>query len=83
MTSNKRKTSIREYAEEMEVTISDWQKTTWEDDKPVGGGEVRLVITALNEGGYNCTDVDLRDVITWVKANMPELLKETENAKYE
>ncbi len=35
----------------------------------------RLVIRAFNEGGYNCTDVDLLDVIDWVKQNKPELLK--------
>lgn len=33
-----------------------------------------LVIRALNEGGYNCTEVDLLHLINWVKENMPELL---------
>lgn len=37
----------------------------------------REVIIALNEGGYNCTFVDLLDIVDWVKANRPELLKET------
>ena len=80
MTSNERATNIREYAEEMEVTIADWQKTDFDDNHlPIPKGEKRLVINALNEGGYNGTEVDLLDVLKWVKANMPELLKEIEN----
>lgn len=55
------KTDIREYAEEMAVTI-------------ISKNE-RIVIKALNEGGYNLTEVDLVDVIQWVKRNKPELLK--------
>lgn len=37
--------------------------------------EVRLVLYARNEGGNNCTGVDLLDVIKWVKENKPELLQ--------
>ena len=50
------KTNIREYAENMPVTI------TSEDIN----GEKRLVIKALNEGGCNCTLVDLKDVIKFL-----------------
>jgi hypothetical protein len=39
-------------------------------------GPVRAVIKALNEGGCNSTEVDLLDVLSWVKANRPELLKD-------
>jgi len=60
-----RETNIREYAEEEEVIVTEH-------------GD-RLVVKSYNEGGYNCTEVDLLDIIDWVKANMPELLKETEN----
>ena len=28
----------------------------------------RLVIRAYNEGGYNCTDVDLLDLVDWLQA---------------
>lgn len=35
----------------------------------------RPVILAVNEGGHNCVEVDLLDVIDWVKENRPELLK--------
>ena len=58
--------SIREYAESMPVAIRK-------------RGE-RWVIDALNEGGYNGTEVDLVDVINFVKKYKPELLKETERS---
>ena len=50
-------TNIREYAEEMEVSILDGP---------------RPVVEALNEAGYNCTDVDILDLLTWVKIHHPE-----------
>ena len=52
--------NVREYAEGYPVVLND------ERD--------RLTISALNEGGHNCTEVDLLEVIAWVKANRPELL---------
>jgi len=55
------KTTIREYGEDSIVSIID-------------SGNERLRIKALNEGGCNCTLVDLVDVIEWVKINKPELL---------
>ena len=73
MEANSRKTNIREYVEEMPVIISDWQETDREEN-PIG--EKRVVISALNEGGYNGTLVDLCDVISWVRVNMPELLED-------
>lgn len=68
MVTNEQKTGIREYAENMEVTIGEIENG-------------RLIIKALNEGGHNCTYVDLLDVIAWVKVNRPELLglKETDD----
>ena len=35
-----------------------------------------LVVLAINEGGYNCTAVDLRQLLRWVAKNAPELLEE-------
>ena len=55
-------TSIREYAEEMPVRIS------------VSAESGRLVIEADNEAGHNGTEVDLVDVLDWVRANRPDLL---------
>jgi hypothetical protein len=37
-------------------------------------GRGRLVIQALNEGGYNATQIDLVQLIKWLRANRPELL---------
>lgn len=33
----------------------------------------RLVVAALNEGGYNRTEVDLIDLLQFIKQNMPEI----------
>ena len=66
-TKNRQKTDIREYAEEMEVAVCERIM----DDE----GNTKLVIDALNEGGYNGTHVDLLDVLEWVKANKPELIE--------
>lgn len=65
------KTEIREYAEEEPVKIYKRVAVQGIDRKGVG----RWVIGARNEGGYNGTEVDLLDVLDWVKQNKPELLK--------
>lgn len=62
--------SVREYAEGLGVDLE-------RDDKPndkYWQGSGRWVVTATNEGGYNCTQVDLGDLVTWLKANRPDLL---------
>ena len=41
-------------------------------EKWVGNG--RLVIRALNEGGNNCTSVDVVELIAWLRANRTDLL---------
>ena len=41
----------------------------------------RLTIVATNEGGYNSTSVDLLDLISWIKENIPDLLTETDTTK--
>jgi hypothetical protein len=46
---------VREYCEEMTVRL---RKTNG-----------RLVIEARNEGGHNSTEVDLVDLLDWLKAN--------------
>ena len=61
-------TEIREYTGELGVQIG------VEDDLPSTGRQ-RLVVRAWNEDGHNSTLVDLRDLIAWVKANRPELLR--------
>ena len=55
---------VREYNEEYDVSLK------------VGSySEGRLVICALNEATYNATEVDLLDLIEWLKENKPELLE--------
>ncbi len=66
-----RETKIREYAEGMPVSVS--VISTDCNTNPI---EPRICIGALNEGGYNGVDVDLQDIIDWVKKNEPEMLKD-------
>lgn len=54
---------VREYMEGMPVKIR-----TNENG--------RLVISADNEAGHNRTDVDLLDLLDWVRCNLPELVTE-------
>lgn len=56
-------TDIREYAEEMPVTIG---------VEEAEGSEQRTVVKALNECGHNCTKTDLLDLLRWASVNMPE-----------
>jgi len=51
---------VREYCEERQVEFDH------RDGRPV--------VRATNEAGHNCTEVDLLDLIAWIKANRPELL---------
>lgn len=38
-------------------------------------GAGRWVIRATNEGGHDCTEVDVVQLIAWLRANRPDLLK--------
>jgi hypothetical protein len=57
---------VREYAEDLMVEC--------------GSVNGRLVITAYNENGHNCTQVDILDLIEYLRDEAPELL-EVPNAK--
>jgi hypothetical protein len=60
---------VSEYAEGYDVVIC---KTDGFDlGSPIAG---RLVVLARNQGGHDCTKVDLLELIAWLKANKPELL---------
>jgi hypothetical protein len=54
-------TGVREYAEEYPVELREVE-------------EGRLVIQAWNESRHNFTQVDLLDLIAWLKKHKPELL---------
>lgn len=54
------KTNIHEYTEGADVEIEE------ADDA--------LLIIATNEGGYNRTVVDAKDVLDWLIKNKPELI---------
>lgn len=66
---------VTEYAEGFEVRLVEtdgaYNSGKPESERP---GRGRLAIKALNEGGHNCTEVDLLEVLAWVKANRPDLM---------
>lgn len=37
-------------------------------------GQKRLAVRAWNQAGYDCTEVDVLDLLAWLRANRPELL---------
>jgi hypothetical protein len=49
------------------------EDTPFLSTKVLEDGSKRLTICAPTEGGYNCTDIDLLDLLDWVKKNRPEL----------
>lgn len=53
---------VREYAEGFAVELADESG--------------RAVVVAKNEGGYNCTQVDVADLVAWFRAHRPDLLAE-------
>lgn len=55
---------VKEYCEDLDVVLT----TAYSDRE-------RLVIKAYNEAGYNSTEVDLVDVILWLRKNRPELME--------
>ena len=70
-------TGATEYCEGFEVSIVN---TRGEYSRGVPEkewcGNGRLAIKAFNEAGYNHTEVDLIELLTWIKDNKPEILDE-------
>ena len=58
-------TNVRDYAGGYDVVLRE----------QFCDGEKRLVVVATNQGGYDDTEVDLLDLIVWVKQNRPDLLE--------
>lgn len=52
---------VREYSEGMAVEFSS------RDGRPT--------VVAFNQAGYDATEIDLWDLIAWIKANAPSLLE--------
>lgn len=62
---------VREYSEGLDprlLTVVTNECTSFE-------GETRLVIEAVNEGGYNSTAIDLFDALRWIKDNRDDLIE--------
>ena len=56
---------VREYSEELDIKIGESNC-----DKAAG----REVVWAFNEGGYNNTQIDILDLLSWIMTNRPDLL---------
>jgi hypothetical protein len=77
-TENVKMTSIREYSEGLPVTIEEYVVTERKSLQLQGRakvGERRITIVASCQAGFDGTQVDLLDLLQWVKENKPELLK--------
>ena len=67
---------VREYAEHMPVTLSVETKDNrvWNPElKDWADMPRRLVVVALNEGGYNSTAIDLEDLLHWLSNNKDKI----------
>ncbi len=66
---------VTEYAEGYEVRLVETKGYyTSGKPEPEWPGRGRLAIKALNEAGHNWTEVDLLELLAWVKANRPDLM---------
>jgi hypothetical protein len=66
---------VREYCEQYPVAIV--LVPPDEERPPYGPSPAegpRWCVRALNEGGHNSTEIDLLDLIRWLRENRPELL---------
>jgi predicted type IV restriction endonuclease len=59
---------VSEYCEEMAVRLAITDNGRW-------------VVRALNEGGYNSTEVDLFELLEWLRCNRPDLLTPNDSFK--
>jgi len=65
---------VTEYAEELQVRLVRTTGKYSHSGQPYHGAG-RLAIRSFNEAGHSCTEVDLEQIIAWVRDNMPELLE--------
>lgn len=68
---------VREYCEDLPVKL-EYELEDKYSSVPKGG---RWVISALNESGHNSTQVDLLDLIKWLRESRPDLLRNQEKEK--
>mgnify|MGYP003395665951 CR=1 FL=1 len=57
---------VREYCEGLGVEI----RRKADEKRP---GYAHLIVRAYNEAGYNFTEVDLLELLSWIKKNMPNM----------
>lgn len=59
---------VREYGEGRPVKLD---QTEGLNDAPPG----RWIVRAFNEAGHNCTEIDVLDLVQWLRKNRPDLLE--------
>lgn len=52
-----------------------------EDGVYIEDGDTEPRIVAYNEGGHNCTEVFVTEVLDWVRKNRPDLLAPPSSSK--
>ena len=71
-------TGVHEYCEEYDVVLTQtnglYAGRNAETSARHGYG--RWVVRALNEAGYNSTEVDVLELLVWLKVNRPDLCAE-------
>lgn len=70
---------VREYAEGYKSLAGGEEMIDCVDLVRIANG--RIVVRAFNEGGHNVTEVDLLDLLRWLRENRPEFLKEATHAR--
>lgn len=67
-------TGVHEYCEGYDVVLKRHvSDIRWMRTRP---GHGRWVVRALNEAGYNSTEVDVVELLGWLKVNRPDLCVE-------
>jgi len=66
---------ITEYCEGMEVELIQTEGCSSYINQERGRGKGRWVVQAFNEAGQNRTEVDVLELVSWLKANRADLLE--------
>ncbi len=66
---------VQEYVEEHDVVLCQTEGMSnmpFSEEERKGYG--RWVVKGVNEGGFNSTEIDLLQLIAWLRKNRPEFL---------
>ena len=66
---------VTDYSEGMDVELAETTGTYSGIPGAPRPGAGRLVVKAYNEGGFNQTEVDVLELVAWLKKHRPDLLR--------